>query len=88
MPQRILSIVIRNGCRLAKKGEFTYRAVRNGRIDLTQAESVADIVNSKTIKQADMALAGIGGSISYVTKSIRQRCLSLYTNYRRMMGTS
>ena len=48
--KRILELLIRTGARLAEPGEFTKRAFLNGRIDLSQAEAVMDIINAKTIK--------------------------------------
>lgn len=47
--KRVLEAVIKNGARLAEPGEFTKRAFLNGRIDLSQAESVIDVINSKMI---------------------------------------
>ena len=63
--------------RMARPGEFTYRAFMNGRIDLTQAEAVAAAVSARTARQADMAMAGVAGSVSKVTKSLRSRCMDL-----------
>ena len=50
--KKILDICLKNGADLAEPGEFTKRAFLNGRIDLTQAEAVIDVINSKTEKEA------------------------------------
>ena len=55
--REILSLLIREGARLAQPGEFTYRAFINGRLDLLQAEAVADLISATTKKQAKSALA-------------------------------
>lgn len=60
-PSRVLSECISNGARLAGKGEFTYRAVMAGKLDLDEAQSVLDLINAKTTRAADDALAGIDG---------------------------
>jgi tRNA modification GTPase len=57
--QRVLDLCLANGCRLARPGEFTLRAFLNGRLDLSQAESVAQLVTAKTVTAADSALAGL-----------------------------
>lgn len=62
--RRILELILRNGARLANRGEFTLRAFLNGRIDLTQAESVADLVGAKTVKAFDCSLNQLEGAMS------------------------
>ena len=62
--REILELVLRKGARLSMPGEFTKRAFLNGRIDLTQAEAVADVINSKTNVSRRVALAQLKGSIS------------------------
>lgn len=57
--QRILEECLQHGCRLAAPGEFTLRAFLNGRLDLSQAESVAQLVTARTSSAADSALAGL-----------------------------
>ena len=58
---KILETVVNNGARLAEPGEFTKRAFLNGRIDLTQAEAVIDIINSKTDAARQTAVNQLGG---------------------------
>jgi tRNA modification GTPase len=66
----ILELLIKNGARLAQPGEFTKRAFINGRIDLTQAEAVCDIINAKTNKSLDLALRHLKGDFAYLIKNI------------------
>ena len=62
--QKILEQCLLNGAELAEPGEFTKRAFLNGRIDLAQAESVMDIINAKTDKEAKASLSQLEGSLS------------------------
>ncbi|MGV8906805.1 MAG: tRNA uridine-5-carboxymethylaminomethyl(34) synthesis GTPase MnmE [Acetobacterium sp.] len=62
--RKILSLVIKGGARLAEPGEFTKRAFLNGRLDLTQAESVIDIINAKTEKSLEYSVAQLEGRLS------------------------
>lgn len=57
--QRVLDLCLGAGCRLSSPGEFTLRAFLNGRLDLSQAESVAQLVAARTVSAADSALAGL-----------------------------
>lgn len=77
---RILELLIKKGCRLATKGEFTKRAFLNGRIDLVEAESVMDLISSKTEVARKMALSGIDGKISMLIKSLRNKIIQLLAN--------
>jgi len=67
----ILDLVLRTGARLAEPGEFTKRAYINGRIDLTQAEAVIDIINSRTDKALEIATSQIKGFLKERIESIR-----------------
>ena len=62
--RKILKLVIQSGARLAEPGEFTKRAFLNGRIDLTQAEAVIDIINAKTEKSLEYSVAQLEGRLS------------------------
>lgn len=73
--QQILQVLLRHGARLAEPGEFTKRAFLNGRIDLTQAESVMDIIKAKTDKAANNAVKQLDGSLSKLIQSIRQEII-------------
>ena len=74
---KILDICLRNGAILAEPGEFTKRAFLNGRIDLSQAEAVIDIINSKTEKESKVAIKQLEGNLSEKIKQIRQEVVSL-----------
>ena len=69
---KVLELLLNNGCRLAEPGEFTKRAFLNGRIDLTQAESVMDLINSKTDQNRKVAINGLNGNVSNLIKDLRQ----------------
>ena len=66
----------KNGANLAEPGEFTKKAFLNGRIDLSQAESVIDIINAKTSKEAQVAINQLEGFLSKKIKGIKQKLLS------------
>lgn len=74
---RVLQSCIQAGARLAKPGEFTLRAYLNGRLDLSQAESVASLVSAKTVAAADSALAGLSGGLGQEIVDLRTECVSL-----------
>ena len=75
--RKTLSLVLRKGARLAEPGEFTKRAFLNGRIDLSQAEAVIDVVKAKTDKSFDVALSQLEGGLSSYIRDIRQNLLDL-----------
>ena len=75
--RKTLSLVLRKGARLAEPGEFTKRAFLNGRIDLSQAEVVIDVVKAKTDKSFDVALSQLEGGLSSYIRDIRQNLLDL-----------
>ena len=73
--ERILKLVIRKGARLAQPGEFTQRAFLNGRIDLSQAEAVTDLINANNEGAAKLAAAQLNGGLrKTVEQLIRQIC--------------
>ena len=72
----ILQLVIREGARLAEPGEFTKRAFLNGRVDLTQAEAVMDIIRAKTDKAMNIAVKQLDGSLSNLINNTRQEILN------------
>ncbi len=74
---RILDICIKNGAELAEAGEFTKRAFLNGRLDLSQAEAVIDIINSKTEREAKVSLEQLEGNLSYKITQIRKTIISI-----------
>uniref|UniRef100_UPI0030842D38 tRNA uridine-5-carboxymethylaminomethyl(34) synthesis GTPase MnmE n=1 Tax=Petrachloros mirabilis TaxID=2918835 RepID=UPI0030842D38 len=75
--QRVLQACLAQGARLAQPGEFTLRAFLNGRVDLTQAEGVADLVGAQSPQAAQAALVGIQGKLAHPIRCLRQQCLSL-----------
>ncbi|MGK7924623.1 MAG: tRNA uridine-5-carboxymethylaminomethyl(34) synthesis GTPase MnmE [Spirulina sp.] len=75
--QQVLQLCLECGARLAQPGEFTLRAFLNGRIDLTQAESVADLVGARSPQTAQIALAGLQGKLAVPIRHLRQTCLDI-----------
>lgn len=75
--QQVLQLCLENGARLAQPGEFTLRAFLNGRLDLTQAESIADLVGAKSPQAAQTALAGLRGKLAQPIRSLRGQCLDI-----------
>lgn len=75
--QKILELCLRNGAELAEPGEFTKRAFLNGRIDLSQAEAVIDIINAKTQKESKASINQLEGSLSGEIKKIRDLLMSI-----------
>ncbi|MFY3792519.1 tRNA uridine-5-carboxymethylaminomethyl(34) synthesis GTPase MnmE [Ureibacillus sp. MALMAid1270] len=69
---RVLQLVLRNGARLAEPGEFTKRAFLNGRIDLSQAEAVMDLIRAKTDRAMNVALGQMDGKLSRLIGELRQ----------------
>ena len=72
---RMLELVLEQGARLAEPGEFTKRAFLNGRIDLSQAEAVMDIIQSKTDEAMNVALNQLDGKLSKLIKELRQQLI-------------
>ncbi|MDQ0176311.1 tRNA uridine-5-carboxymethylaminomethyl(34) synthesis GTPase MnmE [Bacillus chungangensis] len=72
---RVLQLVLQNGARLAEPGEFTKRAFLNGRIDLSQAEAVMDLIRAKTDQAMNVALGQMEGKLSALIKKLRQEIL-------------
>ncbi|MBD2566969.1 tRNA uridine-5-carboxymethylaminomethyl(34) synthesis GTPase MnmE [Anabaena lutea] len=75
--QQVLQLCLENGARLAQPGEFTLRAFLNGRLDLTQAESIADLVGAKSPQAAQTALAGLQGKLAHPIRQLRAQCLDI-----------
>ncbi len=73
--QQVLQLCLEQGARLAQPGEFTLRAFLNGRLDLTQAESIADLVGAKSPQAAQTALAGLQGKLAHPIRQLRASCL-------------
>jgi hypothetical protein len=75
--KRILSLILSKGARLAEKGEFTKRGFLNGRIDLTQAEAVIDMIKAKTDISFDMGLNQLSGALSEVLNKLKDELVSM-----------
>lgn len=73
--QQLLQLVLKHGARLAEPGEFTKRAFLNGRIDLSQAEAVMDLIRAKTDTSMSVALKQVDGYLSRYIKELRQSIL-------------
>ena len=78
--RKILALVLKNGARLAEPGEFTKRAFLNGRLDLSQAEAVIDLIKAKSDKTFDVALSQLEGSFSKKIKEIRADLVDILVN--------
>jgi tRNA modification GTPase len=72
---RVLQLVLKNGAHLAEPGEFTKRAFLNGRIDLSQAEAVMDLIRAKTDRAMNVALGQMEGRLSKLIQKLRQEIL-------------
>ncbi|KGX93678.1 tRNA modification GTPase [Pontibacillus halophilus JSM 076056 = DSM 19796] len=72
---RVLELVLGNGARMAEPGEFTKRAFMNGRIDLSQAEAVMDLIRAKTDRAMNVAMKQIDGRLSKMIQDLRQDLL-------------
>lgn len=75
--QQVLQLCLHTGARLAEPGEFSLRAFLNGRLDLTQAESVADLVGAGSPQAAQMAIAGLRGKLAQPIRQLRGQCLDI-----------
>ena len=77
---RVLELLLENGCRLAEPGEFTKRAFLNGRIDLLEAEAVMDMIDAKTETQRKMAANQIDGKTSQLINELRDDMVQIISN--------
>ena len=77
---KILELLLTNGCRLAEPGEFTKRAFLNGRIDLVEAEAISDLIESSTDKARDLAVKQVTGELSKLIISLREEIMGLLAN--------
>ena len=73
--ERVIEACVALGARMAEPGEFTERAVLNGKLDLVQAESIADLINARTTLQARLSLANLEGVLSRKAAAIRESLL-------------
>lgn len=78
--RKILALTLKHGARLAERGEFTKRAFLNGRLDLSQAEAVIDLIKAKSDKTFDVALSQLEGAFSSKIKEIRADLVDILVN--------
>ncbi|MBP1926293.1 tRNA modification GTPase [Sedimentibacter acidaminivorans] len=78
--KKILEVILKFDCRLAERGEFTKRAFLNGRIDLTQAEAVIDIINSKTDSSHQISVNHLEGRLSQEINNVIDKLMDLLAN--------
>ena len=77
---KVLKILLQNGCRLAEPGEFTKRAYLNGRIDLLEAEGIMDMINAKSENARKLAMNTLNGNLSKKVKELREPLLNIEAN--------
>lgn len=77
---KVLSLILRKGARMAEHGEFSKRAFLNGRIDLSQAEAISDMVTATNDEASKLALRGIQGNISHFIKDLKEDLIQIITN--------
>ncbi len=77
---KVLELLLTNGCRLAEPGEFTKRAFLNGRIDLLEAEAVMDMIEAKTNTQLALATNQITGKVSNLINELRDEMVQIISN--------
>lgn len=86
--ERVLEAARELGARSAEPGEFTERAVLNGKLDLVQAESIAGLINSRTSLQAKLSLANLDGTLSRTASSIRDSLLDVISRLEAALDFS
>ncbi len=74
---KIIELIIENGARLAEPGEFTKRAFLNGRIDLTQAEAIMDVIDAKTSSSLKVAAQGLSGGVSRLINKLKEDLIGI-----------
>lgn len=77
---KILEMLLEQGCRLAEPGEFLKRAFLNGKRDLLEAESISDLINAKTEASRKMSMNGVTGELSIIIKNLRNKLLTIIAN--------
>ncbi|PYQ61030.1 MAG: tRNA uridine-5-carboxymethylaminomethyl(34) synthesis GTPase MnmE [Acidobacteria bacterium] len=84
----VIRAAIALGARFAEPGEFTERAVLNGKLDLVQAESIADLINARTSLQASLSLANLEGSLSRKASAVRESLLHVISRLEAALDFS
>ena len=78
--KKVLELLLSNGCRLASPGEFTKRAFLNGRIALTEAEAIMDLINTKSEKARKIAINNLKGNTTKKIQELRKKLIDILTN--------
>lgn len=86
--ERLVAGCVALGARMAEPGEFTERAVLNGKLDLVQAESIADLINARTALQAKLSLSNLEGVLSRKASAIRQTLLEVISRLEAALDFS
>jgi tRNA modification GTPase len=86
--EQVIAACVALGARMAEPGEFTERAVLNGKMDLVQAESVADLINARTTLQAKLSLSNLEGTLSRSAAAIRQTLLEVISRLEAALDFS
>ncbi|MFA5179448.1 MAG: tRNA uridine-5-carboxymethylaminomethyl(34) synthesis GTPase MnmE [Candidatus Izemoplasmatales bacterium] len=77
IPNKIVELLVKNGCRIAENGEFSKRAFLNGRIDLSQAESIMDVISAQTETQLRLANRGLHGDVKALVGELQTTILDI-----------
>lgn len=86
--ERVMAAALESGARMALAGEFTERAVLNGKLDLVQAESIADVINSRTAIQARLSLGNLQGVLSRRATAVRESLLHVISRLEAALDFS
>ena len=86
--RRVIDACVASGARMAEPGEFTERAVLNGKLDLVQAESIADLINARTALQAKLSLSNLEGTLSRKAAGVRQVLLEVISRLEAALDFS
>lgn len=86
--ERVVEACVALGARMAEPGEFTERAVLNGKMDLVQAESIADLINARTALQAKLSLSNLEGMLSRRAAAVRQTLLEVISRLEAALDFS
>jgi tRNA modification GTPase len=86
--EQVIAACVELGARMAMPGEFSERAVLNGKMDLVQAESVADLINARTTLQAKLSLSNLEGSLSRSAAAVRQTLLDVISRLEAALDFS
>jgi len=86
--ERVIAACVELGARMAEPGEFSERAVLNGKLDLVQAESIADLINARTALQAKLSLSNLEGTLSRKAAAIREALLHVISRLEAALDFS